>query len=226
MHRKAIIECKKVIETVNEKNFTEKADILLKTLNMPSHNITGLGSVIAQANYMIGSGRNKLSDEELRYMLRYELVSCIYQLKKYGPTACSIMREETNVYKYHDYIGSLLEVKFQVEYYENGCWDGKPVQVDGDMIRILNNRGLSYKIPYLYENTQNTNIINKDYILKKMATSKKGDILVLYNNQHRKSSPDKILELCLEAAKELDYKEIWVKTLDLYTYLWKCERAI
>lgn len=59
-----------------------------------------------------------------------------------------------------------------------------------------------------------------------MAAVKKGDILVLYNNQHRKSNPDRILELCLEAAKELRYKEIWVKTLDLYTYLWKCKRVI
>lgn len=82
MHRKAIIECKKIIETVNEKNFTEKADILLKTLNMPSHNITGIGSVIAQANYMIGAGRNKLSNEELRYMLRYHLLLDVHQLKK------------------------------------------------------------------------------------------------------------------------------------------------
>lgn len=224
MHRKAIIKCKKIIETVNEKNFTEKADILLKTLKMPSHNIIGLGSVIAQANYMIGAGRNKLSDEELRYMLRYELISCIYQLKKYGPTSCSIIREETNVYKYNGYIGSLLEVKFQVDYYANGYWNGKPVQVDGDMIRIMGGRGFCREIPHIYETTQNTNIINKDYILKKMAVSKKGSILVLYNNQHRKSSPDKILEL--EAAKELGYKEIWVKTLDLYTYLWKCERVI
>ena len=226
MHRKAIIECKKIIETVNEKNFTEKSCILLKTLKMPENNITGLGSVIAQANYMIGAGRNKLSDEELRYMLRYELITDLYQLKKYGPTACSIMREEMNVYKYHDYIGSLAEVKFQVDYYENGCWDGKPIQVDADMVRIIGGRGFCREIPYLYETTQNINIINKDYILKKMAAFKKGDILVLYNNQHRKSNPDRILELCLEAAKELGYKEIWIKTLDLYTYLWKCERII
>ena len=130
------------------------------------------------------------------------------------------------MYKYHDYIGSLLEVKFQVDYYENGCWDGKPIQVDGDMVRIIGGRGFCREIPYLYKTTQNTNIINKEYILKKMAATKKGDILVLYNNQHRKSNPDRILELCLEAAKELGYKEIWVKTLDLYTYLWKCERVI
>lgn len=226
MHRKAIIECKKIIETVNEKNFTEKADILLKTLNMPSHNITGIGSVIAQANYMIGAGRNKLSDEELRYMLRYHLLLDVHQLKKYGPTSCSMIGEETNIYKYHNYIGSLLEMKFQVEYYNNGCWDGKPVKVDGDMIRVIGGRGFCREIPYLYETTQNINIINKDYIIKKMAAVKKRDILVLYNNQHRKSNPDKILELCLEAAKDLGYKEIWVKELDLYTYLWKCERII
>lgn len=224
MHRKAIIECKKIIETVNEKNFTEKADILLKTLKMPDHNITGLGSVIAQANYMIGARRNKLSDEELRYMLRHELITDLYQLKEYGPTSISMIGEETNVYKYHNYIGSLLEVKFQVEYYENGCWDGKPVKIAGDMVRIIGGRGFCREIPYLYETTQN--IINKDYIIKKMAATKKGDILVLYNNQHRKSNPDKILDLCIEAAKELGYKEIWVKELDLYTYLWKCERII
>lgn len=163
-------------------------------------------------------------------MLRYELISDLYQLKKYGPTSCSIIREETNVYKYHDYIGSLLEAKFQVEYYENGCWDGKPVQVDGDMIKVLEYGGLSEKIPYLYETPRNKNIIikntiNKDYILNKMSKSKKGDILVLYDNQLGNHS-NKILDLCLEAAKELGYKEIWVKTLDLYTYLWKCKRII
>ena len=221
MHRKAIIECKKIIETVNENNFTEKADILLKTLKMPSHNIAGLGSVIAQANYMIGAKRNKLSDEELRYMLRYELISCVHQLKKYGPTSISMIGEETNVYKYHNYIGSLLEVKFQVEYYNNGYWDDKPVKVVGDMIKVLKYGGLSEKIPYIYET--NKNIISKDCILNKI--SKKGDILVLYNNQLR-NQPDKIIDLCLEAAKELGYTEVWVKTLDLYTYLWKCERVI
>lgn len=224
MHRKAIIECKKIIETVNEKNFTEKSCILLKTLKMPEHNITGLCSVIAQANYMIGARRNKLSDEELRYMLRHELITDLYQLKEYGPTSISMIGEETNVYKYHNYIGSLLEVKFQVEYYENGCWDGKPVKIAGDMVRIIGGRGFCREIPYLYETTQN--IINKDYIIKKMAAAKKGSILVLYNNQRRKSNPDKILDLCLESAKELGYKEIWVKELDLYTYLWKCERVI
>lgn len=131
--------------------------------------------------------------------------------------------EETNIYKYHNYIGSLLEVKFQVDYYENGCWDGKPVKVDGDMIKLLKYGGLSEKIPYIYETSKNT--ISKDYILNKMSESKKGDILVLYNNQLR-NQPDKIINLCLEAAKELGYKEIWVKELDLYTYLWKCERVI
>lgn len=224
MHRKAIIECKKIIETVNEKNFTEKSCILLKTLKMPEHNITGLCSVIAQANYMIGARRNKLSDEELRYMLRHELITDLYQLKEYGPTSISMIGEETNVYKYHNYIGSLLEVKFQVDYYENGCWNGKPVKIAGDMVRIIGGRGFCREIPYLYETTQN--IINKDYIIKKMAAAKKGSILVLYNNQRRKSNPDKILDLCLESAKELGYKEIWVKELDLYTYLWKCERII
>lgn len=225
MHRKAILKCKNIIETVNEKNFTEKADILLKTLKMPSHNITGLGSVIAQANYMIGAGRNKLSDEELRYMLRYHLLLDIDQLKKYGPTSCSIIGEETNVYKYHDYIGSLLEVKFQVDYYENGCWNGKPVKVDGDMIKLVEYGGLSYSIPHIFEPSQNKNIINKDYILNKMSKTKKGDILVFYNNQLR-NQPDNPIDLCLEAAKDLGYTEIWIKTLDLYSYLWKCERII
>lgn len=226
MHRQVLIECRKIIDATVESNFEEKTDLLLKTLNMPRHNITGLISIIEQRKYMINKGRNKRTDEEHRRMLRYELITDIYQLKKYGPTSCSIMREETNVYKYHDYIGSLLEVKFQVDYYENGYWDSKPIQVDGDMIRVIGGRGFCREIPYLYETTQNINIINKDYIIKKMAAVKKGDTLVLYNNQHRKSNPDRILELCLEAAKELRYKEIWVKTLDLYTYLWKCERVI
>lgn len=226
MHRQVLIECRKIIDATVESNFEEKTDLLLKTLNMPRHNITGLISIIEQRKYMINKGRNKRTDEEHRRMLRYELITDLYQLKRYGPCSMSIIREETNVYKYHDYIGSLLEVKFQVDYYENGCWDGKPIQVDGNMVRIIGGRGFCREIPYLYETTQNTNIINKEYILKKMAATKKGDILVLYNNQHRKSNPDRILELCLEAAKELGYKEIWVKELDLYTYLWKCERII
>lgn len=226
MHRQVLIECRKIIDATVESNFEEKTDLLLKTLNMPRHNITGLISIIEQRKYMINKGRNKRTDEEHRRMLRYELITDIYQLKKYGPVSCSIIREETNVYKYHGYIGSLLEVKFQVDYYENGYWDGKPVQVDGDMVRIIGGRGFCREIPYIYETTQSINIIDKDYIIKKMAATKKGDILVLYNNQHRKSNPDRILELCLEAAKELGYEEIWVKELDLYTYLWKCERVI
>ena len=227
MHRKILLECRKIIDQTVESNFAEKTDLLLKTLNMPRHNITGLISIIEQRKYMINKGRNKRTDEEHRDMLRYELITDLYQLKRYGPCSMSIIREETNVYKYHDYIGSLLEVKFQVDYYENGCWDGKPVKVDGDMIRVIGGRGFCREIPYLYKTTtQNTNIINKDYIIKKMAAVKKGSILVLYNNQRRKSNPDKILDLCIEAAKELGYKEIWVKDLDLYTYLWKCERII
>lgn len=223
MHRKVLLECRKIIDQTVESNFEEKTNLLLKTLNMPRHNITGLISIIEQRKYMINKGRNKRTDEEHRDMLRYELITDLYQLKKYGPTSCSIIREETNVYKYHDYIGSLLEVKFQVDYYENGCWDGKPVKVDGDMIRVIGGRGFCREIPYLYKTTQNTNIINKEYILKKMAATKKGDILVLYNTSIGNLI---LIELCLEAAKELGYKEIWIKTLDLYTYLWKCEKVI
>lgn len=130
------------------------------------------------------------------------------------------------LYRYYDFIGTMLEVELQVEYHENNYWNGEPVQVYADRIRILDNRGLDRSIPFLYNNTQNDNIINKDYIIKKMAESKKEEILLLYNNQGRKASPDKILELCLESAKELNYKEIYVKTLDLYTYLWRCERVI
>lgn len=230
MHRKVLLECRKIIDQTVESNFTEKTDLLLKTLNMPRHNTTGLVSVIEQRKYMINCGRNKRTDEEHRYMLRYELISDIYQLRKYGPTSCSIIREETNVYKYHNYIGSLLEVKFQVDYYENGCWDGKPVKVDGDMIKVMEYNYLSEKIPYLYETPRNKNIIikntiSKDYILNKMSKAKKEDILVLYNNQLG-NHLDKILDLCIEAAKDLGYKEVWVKSLDLYTYLWKCEKVI
>ena len=229
MHRKVLIECRKIIDQTVESNFTEKTDLLLKTLNMPSQIMTGLFSVIEQRKYMINCGRNKRTDEEHRYMLRYELLTDLHQLKKYGPTACSIMGEETNVYKYHDYIGSLLEVKFQVDYYNNSCWDGKPVQVDGDMVSIKDDWCFSREIPYIYETDRNRNIIikntiNKDYILNRISKVKKGDILVLYDSQQRK--PDKkILDLCIEAAKDLGYKEIWVKTLDLYTYLWKCEKV-
>lgn len=230
MHRQVLLECRKIIDATVESNFEEKTNLLLKTLNMPRHNMTGLFSVIEQRKYMINCGRNKRTDEEHRDMLRYELITDLYQLKKHGPTSISMIGEETNVYKYHNYIGSLLEVKFQVEYYNNGCWDGKPVKVDGDMIKLLKYGGLSEKIPYIYETPKNKNIIikntiSKDYILNKMSTSKKGNILVLYNNQLR-NQPDKIIDLCIEAAKDLGYKEICVKTLDLYTYLWKCERII
>ena len=100
MHRKILIECRKIIDQTVESNFTEKTDLLLKTLNMPSQNMTGLFSVIEQRKYMINKGRNKRTDEEHRRMLRYELITDLYQLKKYGPTSCSIIREETNVYKF------------------------------------------------------------------------------------------------------------------------------
>lgn len=230
MYRKVLLECRKIINQTVESNFTEKTDLLIKTLSIPEHNMTALYSVIAQANYMINSRRNKLSDEELRYMLRYHLLLDIDQLKRYGPLSCSMIGEETNVYKYHDYIGSLLETKFQVEYYNNGYWDGKPVKVAGDMVKLVRYGGLSDKIPYIYEESQNKNIIikntiDKNYILNKMSKAKKGDILVLYDNRLR-NKQNKILDLCIESAKDLGYKEIWVKTLDLYTYLWKCKRVV
>jgi len=48
---------------------------------MPRHNITGLVSIIEQRKYMINKGRNKRTDEEHRRMLRYELITDLYQLK-------------------------------------------------------------------------------------------------------------------------------------------------
>ena len=227
MHRKAIIECKKIIELVNESNFEEKTKILMDTIKVPF--LQGLLSAIEESKYLIKGGRNKLSDEELRYLLRRELLDDLHQLKKYGPISISpivLKGEKMKLYRYYDFIGTMLEVELQVEYHENNFWNGEPVQVYADRVRVIDNRGLDSSIPFLYKNTQNDNIINKDYIIKKMAESKKEEILVLYNNQGRKASPDKILELCLEASKELGYKEIYVKTLDLYTYLWRCERVI
>lgn len=227
MHRKAIIECKKIIELVNESNFEEKTKILMDTIKVPF--LQGLLSAIEESKYLIKGGRNKLSDKELRHLLRRELLDDLHQLKKYGPISISpivLKGEKMKLFKYYDFIGTMLEVELQVEYHENNFWNGEPVQVYADRVRVIDNRGLDSSIPFLYKNTQNDNIINKDYIIKKMDESKKEDILILYNNQYRKSNPDKILELCLEAAKELGYKEVYVKTLDLYIYLWRCERVI
>ena len=227
MHRRAIIECKKIIETINKSNFEEKTKLLMETIKVPF--LQGLLSAIEESKYLIKGGRNKLSDEELRYLLRRELLDDLHQLKKYGPISISPIvpkGKKMKLFKYYDFIGTMLEVELQVKYHENNYWNGEPVPVYADRIRILDNRGLDSSIPFLYKNTQNYNIINKDYIIKKMAESKKKDILILYNNQYRKSNPDKILDLCLEAAKELGYKEVYVKTLDLYTYLWRCERVI
>ena len=84
---------------------------------------------------------------------------------------------------------------------KNNFWNGEPVQVYADRVRVIDNRGLDRSIPFLYKNTQNDNIINKDYIIKKMAESKKEEILLLYNNQGRKASPDRILDLCLEGSQ-------------------------
>lgn len=81
MHRKVLLECRKIIDATVESNFEEKTDLLLKTLNMPRHNITGLVSIIEQRKYMINKGRNKRTDEEHRRMLRYELITDLYQLK-------------------------------------------------------------------------------------------------------------------------------------------------
>ena len=227
MHRKAIIECKKIIETINKSNFEEKTKLLMETIKVPF--LQGLLSAIEESKYLIKGGRNKLSDKELRHLLRRELLDDLHQLKKYGPISISpivLKGEKMKLYRYYDFIGTMFEVELQVEYHENNYWNGEPVQVYADRVRVIDTRGLDSSIPFLYKNTQNDNIINKDYIIKKMAESKKEEILLLYNNQGRKASPDRILDLCLEAAKELGYKEVYVKTLDLYTYLWRCERVI
>lgn len=87
MHRKAIIECKKIIETINKSNFEEKTKLLMETIKVPF--LQGLLSAIEESKYLIKGGRNKLSDEELRYLLRRELLDDLHQLKKYGPISIS-----------------------------------------------------------------------------------------------------------------------------------------
>lgn len=46
MHRKAIIECKKIIETVNKSNFEEKTKLLMDTIKVPF--LQGLLSAIEE----------------------------------------------------------------------------------------------------------------------------------------------------------------------------------
>lgn len=96
MHRKAIIKCKKIIETINKSNFEEKTKILMDTIKVPF--LQGLLSAIEESKYLIKGGRNKLSDKELRHLLRRELLDDLHQLKKYRPISISpiVLKGEKN----------------------------------------------------------------------------------------------------------------------------------
>ena len=127
-------------------------------------------------------------------------------------------------YRYWDYIGSLSEIESHVEYYENNNWNCEPVPVNADIIRMIDTKA-SPNVQVLIKNIRSRYNINsfKDII----ATNKKNAILVIYNNQY--STPvdgvDTNLNAAIESAKDLGYNEIYIKTLDLYTYLWRCERV-
>ena len=73
----------KIVDSVTADNFKEKSEEILKFLSMPHGHISG--SLINQANYMIGKGRNKLTNDELREALRWEIETSLEQLEKYGP---------------------------------------------------------------------------------------------------------------------------------------------
>lgn len=75
----------RIVDSVTADNFKEKSDEILRFLNMPHGHISGVYSLINQANYMIGKGRNKLTDEELREALRWEIDTSLQQLESYGP---------------------------------------------------------------------------------------------------------------------------------------------
>lgn len=75
----------RIVDSVTAVNFKEKSEEILNFLSMPHGHISGVYSLINQANYMIGKGRNKLIDEELREALRWEIDTSLEQLEKYGP---------------------------------------------------------------------------------------------------------------------------------------------
>lgn len=75
----------RIVDSVTADNFKEKSEEILKFLSMPHGHISGVYSLINQANYMIGKRRNKLTDEELREALRWEIDTSLQQLETYGP---------------------------------------------------------------------------------------------------------------------------------------------
>lgn len=75
----------RIVDSVTADNFKEKSDEILRFLSIPHGHISGVYSLINQANYMIGKGRNKLTDEELREALRWEIDTSLQQLETYGP---------------------------------------------------------------------------------------------------------------------------------------------
>jgi hypothetical protein len=79
------IRLSKLIDCITADNFKEVTEEIINLLNMPHNHISGIYSFIAQANYMIGSGRNKYSDEYIRESFREEVESSLEQLEKYGP---------------------------------------------------------------------------------------------------------------------------------------------
>ncbi len=76
---------RRIIDSITVDTFKEKATLIIEKLSMPTDHIHGIYSFIGQANYMIGKGRNKLSDEELRESFREQVEMDLDQLEKYGP---------------------------------------------------------------------------------------------------------------------------------------------
>lgn len=79
------IRLRRVIDSITVNTFKENTALIIEKLSMPEDHIPGIYSFIGQANYMIGKGRNKLSDEELRESFREQVKMDLDQLEKYGP---------------------------------------------------------------------------------------------------------------------------------------------
>lgn len=129
------------------------------------------------------------------------------------------------LFKYWDYVGSISEIETYVETYENDSWNCEPVPVKADLIRMIDTK-TSPDVKVLIKNHRGR--YTTDGFNDIINSNKKNDILVIYNNQYStpvEGESDSNLEAALEAAKDLGYEEIYVKTLDLNTYLWKCKRV-
>lgn len=79
------IKISRIVDSITAATFKEKAEEIINLLSLPYDHISGVYSFIAQANYMIGSGRNKYSDEYIRESFRWEIETGLDELEKYGP---------------------------------------------------------------------------------------------------------------------------------------------